>query len=618
MPRYLTRREVSGAYPINYSTLAHMAMESKGSPYARIGKKAIYKVVDVERSIERRKLYLFQIVLILGVLMFAPEVIAATQLVWYQYGVASAAGGFDFEKNRTLFNRWYIVAYGPDSVEREAKSYVQNCAKTATIAAVEAFKDTPTPEISAHVAAARASFQANVQTCLSLRSFTKAYASKFEIGYIRRALWVDGLNLKFDAESPTAQNYRMLHNEVKDKLPEPLNKIIMFYIESQDFRSIYVRFTLPKEETRFLAQLPDPQKLRDMQKRFEEEGKELGKRIAKEIKEEAEKGVRSAREAVENFGRNAGEYLQRAAEVPIKLTSSSLDEANWIIAAHKYQGSTLLAPTVAGLLGTKRIGDAVEKIDLRGATIVPSDPQKLSEAEARKRFQAAQAEVADKAELPVYRPKETRKKKGYSTGTGFFITDEGHLLTNWHVVAEAKEIAIVIDGQLVPAKLLKQDPANDVALLKVLNVQKPSIALTLVESSETRRGEEVFTLGFPLVKIQEQEQKASFGKVNSLSGIKDDVRFLQIDVPIQPGNSGGPLFDKQGRVVGIVTATIDQFVAVRASGSIRQNVNYAVKIDYVLPVLRGLVLVDASSPQVGHISDLIDQYESSVILVVAR
>jgi S1-C subfamily serine protease len=221
---------------------------------------------------------------------------------------------------------------------------------------------------------------------------------------------------------------------------------------------------------------------------------------------------------------------------------------------------------------------------------------------------------------PVYKPKETRKEYGYSTGTGFFVSTNGYLVTNFHVVDEANEYSIVtFDGQVLAAKLIRGDPANDVAVLKVEASTQP---LSVVSNNNLARGEDVFTLGYPLVVIQGQDQKATFGRVNSLSGIADDIRFVQIDVPIQPGNSGGPLINSNGEVVGVVTATLDALVTLRLSGRLPQNVNYAVKSDYLAPLLRS-VLVDKweskpASVEKKEVRDLIKNAERSVALVIAR
>ena len=144
---------------------------------------------------------------------------------------------------------------------------------------------------------------------------------------------------------------------------------------------------------------------------------------------------------------------------------------------------------------------------------------------------------------------------------------------------------------MTEAALLKSDPANDLALLKVETTSSP---IPIPSQTRMARADEVFTLGYPDITIQGQTRKATFGRINALSGIKDDVRFFQVDVPIQPGNSGGPLINDKGEVLGIVTMTLDAIVSLIAKGSLPQNVNYAVKSDYLVPLLRG---VDGWSPE---------------------
>lgn len=211
-----------------------------------------------------------------------------------------------------------------------------------------------------------------------------------------------------------------------------------------------------------------------------------------------------------------------------------------------------------------------------------------------------------------------RKKERVSTGTGFFVSDSGHVVTNFHVVQESRDITVRTDrGKEFPAVLLSGDSANDVAILKV---EAQTVPMPVVGVSAISKGSEVMTLGYPLVNIQGQEQKATFGRVNSLTGIGNDVRFLQIDVPIQPGNSGGPLISTHGVVVGIVSVTLNQVAAFKESGSLPQNVNYAVKADYVLPLLSSVInYAPAKEPTVNHsFEELAKEYERSVVLVIAR
>jgi S1-C subfamily serine protease len=244
----------------------------------------------------------------------------------------------------------------------------------------------------------------------------------------------------------------------------------------------------------------------------------------------------------------------------------------------------------------------------------------MSEDEAQTQLKAQLASSSKKPDLPTYKPRETRKEKGFATGTGFFVSNDGYLVTNFHVIDGATSIIVVIptDKRELKAVVVQSDPANDVAVLKV---DASTEAIPIAPSFNEVKGEEVLTLGYPLIALQGQEQKATFGHINALSGIQNDIRFVQIDVPIQPGNSGGPLLNAKGEVVGVVTATLDQIVALRASGSLPQNVNYAVKIDYIIPALnaakisRGKLGASGSKLDMAHIVAI---RESSVVLVVAK
>ena len=229
--------------------------------------------------------------------------------------------------------------------------------------------------------------------------------------------------------------------------------------------------------------------------------------------------------------------------------------------------------------------------------------------------------VKNNPDLPVYRPKEVRKEKGYSTGTGFFVTDDGIMVTNYHVIEDAQTVYVIDtkNNEKIEAKVLTKDPANDVAILKI-NRKTSKIPISSYYS--LTKGEEVLTLGYPLIAIQGQEQKATFGRINALSGIKGDIRFIQIDVPIQPGNSGGPLINDKGEVIGVVTATLNQIVTLRETGSLPQNVNFAVKMDYILPALKqtiqGIQFSENNLQKKMEMAEIVVLREGSVMLIVAE
>lgn len=245
----------------------------------------------------------------------------------------------------------------------------------------------------------------------------------------------------------------------------------------------------------------------------------------------------------------------------------------------------------------------------------------LNEEEAKAELARLTTQAAQKPDLPVYRPKEFRRERGFSTGTGFFVTNDGYMVTNFHVIEGATSVTVVspTEKKAFPATVVAVDPANDVAILKI---EAETIGIPLASSFTGVRGEEVLTLGFPLVAIQGQEQKATFGRINALSGIRSDIRFIQVDVPIQPGNSGGPLLNSRGEVIGVITATLSQIVTLRESGALPQNVNYAVKIDYITPALNAAKVnrskvVSPSSSKLD-MAQIVALRESSVMLVVAK
>ncbi len=160
------------------------------------------------------------------------------------------------------------------------------------------------------------------------------------------------------------------------------------------------------------------------------------------------------------------------------------------------------------------------------------------------------------------------------TGTGFFVTEDGCLLTCYHVVENAARLAVRTKAGTFPTKLLKADKANDVALLKVAGQFR---ALPVASSRGVKLGASVFTVGFPNIELQGFAHKITKGEISSLTGMQDDPRQFQISVPVQAGNAGGPLVNAYGNVVGIVEAQLADVTALGTPVSMTRNVNYAMK-----------------------------------------
>jgi S1-C subfamily serine protease len=176
-------------------------------------------------------------------------------------------------------------------------------------------------------------------------------------------------------------------------------------------------------------------------------------------------------------------------------------------------------------------------------------------------------------------------------GSGFFITRDGYLLTNFHVVRDANKVEVKYKMRVLQAEVIEVDEGNDLALLKVPGADFAPLAISHKDSADL--GDEVFTIGFPNIDMQGIEPKYTDGKISSLAGMQDDPSEYQISVPVQPGNSGGPLCDTNGEVVGIVVARLNDWAALRESGAVPQNVNYAVKAKKALRLLRRVEGLDA-------------------------
>src|SRR5437868_6985124 len=166
-----------------------------------------------------------------------------------------------------------------------------------------------------------------------------------------------------------------------------------------------------------------------------------------------------------------------------------------------------------------------------------------------------------------------------SSGTGFFITEDGYLITNEHVAGSEAQVRLVTREGLISAKVVKVDAANDLALLKA---EGKFAALPVAASRTMKLGSTVATVGFPNIGLQGFAPKFARGEIGSLSGPQDDARYFQISVPVQPGNSGGALVDERGNVVGVVSAALSARAALAATGALPQNVNYAAERSFLL------------------------------------
>ena len=182
----------------------------------------------------------------------------------------------------------------------------------------------------------------------------------------------------------------------------------------------------------------------------------------------------------------------------------------------------------------------------------------------------------DKVTVPNI-PSSGSNKRYTATGSGFVLTTNGVIVTNYHVVDGANGIDIFVNSnnevKKYKAEVLISDKINDIGLLQIDDssfTKFPALPYA-AKTSIQDVGTSVFALGYPMSDLLGEEIKVTDGIISSKTGYQGDIVTYQISAPIQPGNSGGPLFDKLGNIVGITNAGVTD----------AQNVGYAIKTSYL-------------------------------------
>jgi len=317
--------------------------------------------------------------------------------------------------------------------------------------------------------------------------------------------------------------------------------------------------------------------------------------IAIEFHKDWKTGLKWIRPAAAQGVSDAQGILGLAYELGEGVRRNAKLAAKWYEAAADH-GDTLAQSSLAGLYER---GDGVEQ-DYKEAYFWyavalrdPKDPHAKQDAVGLKRVAAklSAGDVADAAQIAKdWKPDEvvigpktksraatsSRGPKLRATGTGFYVARDGSLLTNNHVIAACGEMRISDGASGIPAKILAIDPDRDLALLRA---PRPVDVAAVFRSDKSRLGENVVVVGFPLTGLLSSEPIVTSGIVSALAGMRGNQRELQISAPIQPGTSGGPVFDASGRVAGVAVGTLDTVQLARAIGVVPENINFAIKAD---------------------------------------
>lgn len=206
-----------------------------------------------------------------------------------------------------------------------------------------------------------------------------------------------------------------------------------------------------------------------------------------------------------------------------------------------------------------------------------------------------------------------------SFGTGFFVSPQGHMLTNAHVAGDCRQIGVMLETGRVAAQLVRKDERNDLALIKV-DVRGAVPFARFRAQPSIRAGDDIVVAGFPLPTLLQNGLNITTGNVSAMSGLGGNIALMQITAPVQPGNSGGPLLDLSGNIVGVVVSKLNAQRVAQSTGDIPQNVNFAVQgaVARLFLEAGGQRYVEAPSQRDMKAADVADQSRSFTFQIECR
>ena len=212
-----------------------------------------------------------------------------------------------------------------------------------------------------------------------------------------------------------------------------------------------------------------------------------------------------------------------------------------------------------------------------------------------------------------------------STGSGVILAPDGLIATSAHVVEGTARVMVKLNGSKKKpeiAHVLLIDLENDLALLQIGPAYYRAAPLASLENAESvKLSQEVFTIGYPNIIVQGIKPKFTKGEISGLCGMFDDPRYWQISVPVQNGNSGGPLFDKNGNVLGLIDSILRPKKGSKNPAQV-QNVNYAIKNEFIYKMLLKIPKWLAVMPDQNSLNPfknfqrVVEESEESVVLVL--
>jgi serine protease Do len=281
-------------------------------------------------------------------------------------------------------------------------------------------------------------------------------------------------------------------------------------------------------------------------------------------------------------------------------------------------GQQTVETTEGTVLPSREVEKENERLRRENARLRRAEQEKIEKL--RRENARLRKENQSRPKTIAKRPQEKKSPppKSGTTGSGFFVSKLGHIVTNEHVVRKCRSVTVGDNAnKQVAASVLEMDKRNDLALLRIssttmasaetqsliskLGVKKLGIRVVplasggLMRSNDIELGEKVLVAGFPYGELYSNTIKVTGGMVSAVKGMGDNIAQFQIDAAVQPGNSGGPIYDENGNIVGVVFAQLNKFKVAKAIGSLPENVNFGIKASTVTQFLTSAGLPTKSS-----------------------
>ncbi len=276
-------------------------------------------------------------------------------------------------------------------------------------------------------------------------------------------------------------------------------------------------------------------------------------------------------------GKYVIEGLSNSCPIIDKRTQAGLYSA--IVSRTQYHGSDLRTSWINTNSLRRLIAQyKVEKIQPTDENLKAQQKKIADEkkriADEKRKIEEEKKRIADaKKKQEKENQKTDDKLYVIGSGTGFFVSSRGHAVSNDHVVGICKKVAAKIKGEIRFFNILSTDEKNDLGLIKGDYISQNYLS---IKTSGAEFGEDIVAFGYPLSDALSSSVKLTRGIVSSLSGPGNNYSEIQIDAAIQPGNSGGPVLNMEGQVVGVASSGLNKLYMLEQAEYIPENVNFAI------------------------------------------